>query len=84
MWFVECFVVVSTRIFMVVIFGFYFSLPTLGIVAASILFLSFSMWFLGERNLIVAGVLCIAMPLLLYIFFRYVAGVPIPLGIFAS
>lgn len=76
--------IARTAIFMVVIFGFYFSLPTLGIVVGSILFLSFAMWFLGERNIIIAGVLCIATPLVLYIFFRYVAGVPIPLGIFAS
>jgi putative tricarboxylic transport membrane protein len=73
-----------TAIFIVVIFAFYFSLPTLGIVAASVMFLGFAMWFLGERNWIIAGILSVATPLLLYLFFRYIAGVPIPLGMFSN
>ena len=71
-------------ILVVCLFGFYFSLTTLGIVAASGIFMAGTMFFFGERHIPLVLGLSIAAPLLLFFFFQHVAGVPIPLGIFAN
>ncbi len=71
-----------TCLLIIGLFGFYFSLTTLGIVAASIILLTAMMLFYGERRLVLIGVLGIGTPVLLYLFFRHVASVPIPLGMF--
>lgn len=64
------------------LFAFYASLTTLGIVAASIILLISMMLFFGERNLWLLIPLSAGVPILLYLFFRYVASIPIPVGIF--
>jgi putative tricarboxylic transport membrane protein len=75
---------VKTAVLIVALFAFYFSLTTLGVVVASIILICAMMLFFGERNFWLIAVLSIATPVLLYGFFRYVANVPMPLGIFAS
>jgi putative tricarboxylic transport membrane protein len=75
---------VKTAILIVALFAFYFSLPILGVVVASIILICAMMLFFGERKLWLIAVLSFATPVLLYGFFRYVASVPMPLGIFAS
>ena len=67
-----------------VLFAFYTGLAGLGVIAASILLLFVMMLFFGERNIRLIAGLSITIPLLLYAFFRYVASIPIPLGIFGS
>ncbi|MGB7271541.1 MAG: tripartite tricarboxylate transporter TctB family protein [Albidovulum sp.] len=69
-------------VLIVALFVFYFSLATLGVVAASILLLGAMMLYFGERNYLLIAVLSFGVPILLYLFFRYVASVPIPLGMF--
>lgn len=64
------------------LFAFYFSLNTLGIVAASIILLIAMMLFFDERRYLLVALLGIGIPVLLYVFFRYVASVPMPLGVF--
>ncbi|MFN3210786.1 MAG: tripartite tricarboxylate transporter TctB family protein [Roseovarius sp.] len=73
-----------TAILIVALAIFYWSLATLGIVVASMI-LSFAMMlFFGERKIWIVAALSLTIPLLLYGFFFYVAGVPIPLGIFGD
>ena len=67
-----------------VLFAFYASLTTFGVVAASMVLIFAMMLFFGERKLWLVGLLSFAVPTLLYLFFRYVASVPIPLGIFGN
>lgn len=69
-------------ILIVALFVFYYSLSTLGVVAASIILIIAMMLFFEERRYVLIGALGIGTPILLYVFFRYVAGVPMPLGIF--
>lgn len=71
-------------IMVVALFAFYASLTTLGVVAASVVLLFAMMLFFGERKLWLVIPLSIGVPVLLYLFFRYVASVPIPLGIFGA
>lgn len=66
------------------LFGFYFSLTTFGMVATSILLIGAMMLFFGEKKYVMVASLSIGIPILLYLFFRYVASVPIPLGIFGG
>jgi putative tricarboxylic transport membrane protein len=68
----------------VAFFVFFASLATFGVVVASAILMFAMMLFFGERNIWLAAGLSIAVPVLLYLFFRYVASVPIPLGIFAG
>lgn len=67
---------------MAAMFGFYFALPTLGLVVSSIILIVAMMLFFGEGRLLLVAILGIAVPTCLYLFFRYAAGIPIPLGIF--
>ena len=71
-------------VLIVALFVFYFSLTTLGVVAASIILLAAMMLFFGERKFALIAILSFGVPILLYLFFRYVASVPIPLGIFGA
>ncbi len=71
-------------VLVVALFAFYASLTTLGVVAASVLLLFAMMLFFGERKFWLVVVLSFGVPMLLYLFFRYVASVPIPLGIFGN
>ena len=73
-----------TAVLILALFGFYFALPVLGIVVPSIILLAAMMLFFGERNAFWIAGLSIGLPVLLYGFFRYIANVPIPLGIFAG
>lgn len=66
------------------LFGFYFSLTTLGIPLACVLLMAAMMLYFGESNRLLVVGLSVSIPILLFLFFRYVAGVPIPLGIFAN
>lgn len=63
-------------------FGFYFVLAHLGMVAASVILVFAMMLFFGETRLLLVAALSIAVPTCLYVFFRYIAGIPIPLGLF--
>lgn len=62
--------------------GFYFVLAYLGMVAASVILVSAMMLFFGETRLVLVAALSVAVPTCLYLFFRYIAGIPIPLGLF--
>lgn len=71
-------------ILIVALFGFYLSLPTAGMVVASIVLIAAMMLYFGEKMFLLIGVLAVSVPILLYLFFRFVANVPIPLGVFGS
>lgn len=75
---------VRVAVLVTALFAFYAGLTALGVVAASILLLFAMMLFFGERDIRLVAGLSVAIPLLLYAFFRYAASVPIPLGIFGS
>ena len=75
---------VRVAVLVAALFAFYAGLTALGVVAASILLLFAMMLFFGERDIRLVAGLGVAIPLLLYAFFRYAASVPIPLGIFGS
>jgi hypothetical protein len=65
-----------------VLLGAYFlALDWLGMVLASIIVLILFMLLGGERRPVLIVVLSLALPLLLFAFFRYVANVVIPLGV---
>ena len=69
-------------IFLCGLFGFYFAMPTFGMVVPSIVLIFLSMLFAGDRNWIRMVVLSLLVPTLLYCFFVFVAQIPIPLGVF--
>jgi hypothetical protein len=73
-----------TLVLIAALFAFYFSLTTLGVVAASVVLLGAMMLFFGERHYVLVGAISLGLPLILYFFFRYAASVPIPLGIFGN
>ena len=64
------------------LFMLYFALPYTGIVLGTMFLLLFMLRFTGERRWHVILPITILLPLLLYVFFVYVANVPMPLGIF--
>lgn len=66
------------------LFVFYFTLSVGGMVAASIVLIAAMMLFFGERKYLLVIILSAFVPIALYIFFRFVANVPIPLGVFGS
>ena len=73
-----------TAVLIVALFAFYASLTTLGVVAASVVLMFAMMLFFGERSVWLVAVLSAAIPVGLFLFFRYVASVPIPLGLFGG
>lgn len=64
------------------LFAFYRFLDRYGIVVPSIVLLPLIMLYFGERKAVTIGAVSLGLPVLLYLFFRYVAGISIPLGIF--
>ena len=66
------------------LFAFYASLDYLGVVAASVILIFVLMLFFGERRYWLVAVLSLCIPVVLYIFFRYAASVPMPLGYFGT
>ena len=64
------------------LFLLYFALPYTGIVAGCMLLLLFMLRFTGERRWHIILTITVVLPLLLYVFFVYVANVPMPMGIF--
>ena len=67
---------------LVSLFGFYFLIPHLGMVASGMLIIPGLMIFAGERRWLLILTLSVLTPLLLYFFFVHVANVPMPLGYF--
>lgn len=63
---------------------FYFVIPTLGMVVPATALIFGLMLFAGDQHWIKMTVLSIIPPVLLYIFFVYIANMPIPLGVFES
>ncbi len=69
---------------LVALFGFYFSIPKLGMVMPATLLIFGMMFFSGERRWMLMLITAIVAPVLLYVFFVYVANIPIPLGVFEA
>jgi len=66
------------------LFGFYFLIPSLGMVVPGVAVIFALMVFGGERRWLLAAALGAGVPILLYVFFVHVAGIPIPLGVFEN
>ena len=66
------------------LFGFYVLIPTLGMVVPGMAVILGLMAFGGERRWLLAAAVAAGVPLLLYVFFVHVAGIPIPLGVFEA
>ena len=66
------------------LFAFYFLIPYLGMVAAGAALAFGLMLFAGERRWPLGVAVALGIPILLYVFFTYVASIPIPLGVFES
>ena len=66
------------------LFAFYFLIPSLGMVAPGAALVLGLMLFAGERRWWLAVAVSFGIPILLYVFFTFVAGIPIPLGVFES
>jgi putative tricarboxylic transport membrane protein len=69
---------------LIVLFCFYFLIDTLGMVVPGTVVIFGMMLFAGEKRIAVALFIAVLIPVLLYVFFVYVANIPIPLGIFES
>lgn len=67
---------------LVLLAAYYHGLDSLGMVLTSMLALGLFMILGGERRPAVVLVLSLGVPLALFLFFRYVANVFIPLGVF--
>ena len=66
------------------LFGFYVLIPSLGMVVPGAAVIFGLMVFGGERRWLLAAVVALGVPVLLYGFFVHVAGIPIPLGLFEA
>lgn len=64
------------------LFGFYFLIPSLGMVVPAMAVIFGLMVLGGERRWLLAAAVAAGVPVLLYAFFVHVAGIPIPLGVF--
>lgn len=73
-----------TVVMIFALFLFYFVLTHLGIVASSIVLMPTMMLFFGEKNWKYILPLSVLLPIVLYLFFLHVAGIPMPLGIFEN
>lgn len=71
-------------VILVVLFGFYFLIEQLGMVVPAMVLIFFLMVYAGYRRWGLMVLLSILVPIILYVFFVYVANIPIPLGIFES
>ena len=67
---------------LVLLAAYYYGLDSLGMVLTSMLALGLFMILGGERRPAMVLVLSLGVPLALFLFFRYVANVFIPLGVF--
>lgn len=68
----------------VLLFGFYFVIDRLGMVVPSMVLIFTLMVFSGYRRWGLMVLFSLLVPIILYVFFVYVANIPIPLGIFES
>ena len=66
------------------LFGFYFLIPSLGMVAPGVALILGLMVYAGERRWPLGIAIAAGVPILLYVFFVYVASIPIPLGVLDS
>ena len=66
------------------LFVFYFLIPLLGMVVPGIVMAFGLMVYAGERRWTLGIAIAAGVPILLYVFFVYVASIPIPLGVFES
>ena len=64
--------------------AFYFLIPLLGMVVPGIVMAFGLMAYAGERRWALGAAIAAGVPILLYVFFMYVASIPIPLGVFES
>lgn len=65
-----------------VLLALYFLVPHVGIVACSMMMLVFLIRFSGETRWKFIIPIAIILPTILYVFFVYVANIPMPIGIF--
>lgn len=54
----------------------------LGFYVATVIYLPLTMWYLGQRNKMVIGIITVALPLLVYLLFQKLLTMQIPTGIF--
>ena len=66
------------------LFGFYFAISSFGMVAPAMALIFGLMLFAGERRWWLMILVSTLVPILLYIFFVFVANIPIPLGLFET
>ena len=66
------------------LFAFYFLIPLFGMVVPGMVMAFGLMVYAGERRWRRGIAIAAGVPILLYIFFVYVASIPIPLGVFES
>ena len=66
------------------LFGFYYLTPVLGMVVCGILLISGLTWFAGEHRWKLIATIAITAPVVLYLFFYFVANIPIPHGVLES
>lgn len=73
-----------TRLFLLLgsLFGVYAATPYLGLVVPAMLMVFGLSWLAGERRWKFLITLSVVSPVVLVVFFIYVARVPIPLGVF--
>ncbi len=69
---------------LVLLAGYYLLLGLLGMVVTSVLVLLLFMLLGGERRPVLIASISLILPIALYLFFRYVANVAIPMGIFGD
>ncbi len=65
-----------------VLFAVYFLVPLLGMIVSTALIIFGLSWMAGERRWKLLVILSLSVPMLLTIFFLFVANIPIPLGMF--
>ena len=68
----------------IVLFAFYYSIQYIGLPLAAMIVLPFFIIFGGERKVLNYLPIALILPTVLYLFFVYVASVPIPLGLFEA
>ena len=68
--------------FLAVLFAFYFSVPYLGMVLPAMVIIVGLCWFTGERRWLLLTSIAVGIPVVLVLFFQFVANMPIPLGMF--
>ena len=64
------------------LFAFYFIVPVAGMVIPAMVLIFCLSWFAGETRFALLAVISVTIPILLTVFFQFVAHIPIPLGVF--